>query len=134
MSAVNITLGVTHVLVAADDSVRMPQVNYGQCGHERLVKNGFEPTAKRGKVQRFKCAFCGATFVEGSRALLDRRAEIGRALAQGFSVREVAHRLGASREGVRFVKRIMAGRLPERCPCGKPAGHSGPRLRNCSMV
>lgn len=103
------------VLVKAGDSARMPQADYSQCTHPVLVKNGFDPTRKRGKSQRLLCRFCKHQFTEGAEPLEQKRLRSARDLMRGLSIRAVSRRTGISRQAVRRVREWMLTRcqLPE---------------------
>lgn len=117
-------LPVQQVLVAAGDRPTLPQADYEQCRHGTLWKNG-----KRHGRQQYRCALCGKQYREGARNLQRLRVEIGRDLARGLSVRAIARRTGASRQGVRYVRALL-----ERHGARLTVHHGGrPRgLRNCA--
>jgi len=124
---------IREVLVTADDTPRMPQTNYEQCSHLVLWRDGFDPTRKRGKAQRYRCPSCGQQIVAGADSLRDKRLRIGRDLMRGLSIRAVARHQNVSRVTVRKLLRMIADRRPA-CACGRPAGHRGRALRICASV
>jgi len=124
---------IIDVLVTADDTPRMPQTNYEQCSHPILWRDGFDPTRKRGKAQRYRCPACGQQIVAGANSRRDKRIRIGRDLMRGLSIRAVARRQGVSRVTVRRILLLIAARRPA-CGCGRPAGHRGRPLRSCASV
>ena len=90
------------------------------CGHDRLVKNGFQLSR-----QRYKCKQCGRSMVEGDRRIRydnDKKIKVLKMYLEGVGIRSIERLEGVSApliiKWIRQTSTIIQRKLAESMPQG----------------